>query len=317
MKALIRRKYGAPNLMKIETLKIPELNNNEVLIKVHATTVNRTDCAILMAKPFIMRFFIGFTKPKKIILGTDVAGEIIQIGKAVKSFKVGDKVFGFHDLGFESQAEYMITTEKRLFLIPQNINFKAAAASLEGAYYAFSFFQKITILPNQKILIIGADGGIGSALLQFVKQYTTNILATCNGKNIHLIQSLGAYKVYDYTKEDFRNNVDTFDFIFDTVGKSSYKKCKPFLNKNGSYISSELGGCSQNLFYHILSPLFNKKVIFPIPYSKQITIPFIIKMLEEGKFYPVIDKEYNFEAISKAYNYVIQGKKTGNVIINY
>ncbi len=316
MKASIRRRYGSPDQIKIENIEKPIPKDNEVLIKVHATTVNRTDCANLTAKPFLMRFVLGFFKPRKIIVGTDFAGEIITIGKNVKSFNIGDKVFGFIDIGSKSQAEYIATTVEELFLIPEKIDYKEAAASLEGANYAYTFIHKVNIQSGQKILINGATGGIGSALLQFVRQYDVKITATCNTKNIKLIQSLGADKIYDYTKEDFTDNTDKYDFIFDAVGKSTFGKCKPLLKEKGIYISSELGPYSQNIFYPLLTSGLSKKVIFPIPYSKQKTIPYICNLLEKGKFKPVIDREYSLEDISIAYEYVITGEKTGNVIIN-
>ncbi len=317
MKAAVRRSYGTPKQLNIERIETPIPKANEALIKVYATTVNRTDCANLTAKPFIMRFVLGFFKPRKIILGTDFAGEIVSIGSDVESFSIGDKVFGFNDVGSASQAEYTTLTTENLFLIPQTIDYKQAAASLEGANYAYTFIHKVPIKSGQKILINGATGGIGSALLQFVRQFDVEITATCATKNIELIQSLGADKIYDYTKEDFTAVKDQYDFIFDAVGKSTFGKCKSLLTKNGVYISSELGPYSQNLFYAVSTSIFgSKKVIFPIPYSKQKTIPYIIDMLKKGIFTPVIDREYVLEDISKAYAYVLTGEKTGNVIIN-
>ena len=316
MKAAVRRQYGNPKEIKVEEIENPILQDNDLLIKVHATTVNRTDCANLTAKPFIMRFVIGFLKPKKIILGTDFAGEVLNIGKNIKSFKIGDKVFGFNDIGSQSQANFLTTTEDNLYHIPEKTTYKEAAASLEGAHYAYTFIQKAAIQSGQKILINGSTGGIGSALLQFVRQYDVQITATCNTKNIKLIQSLGADKIYDYTKEDFTNDNDTYDFIFDAVGKSTFGKCKPLLKEKGIYISSELGPYSQNIFYSLLTSSLHKKVIFPIPYSTKKTIPYISNLLEKELFKPVIDREYSLEDISKAYEYVISGEKTGNVIIN-
>ncbi len=316
MKASIRKKYGSPNQIKFVDIKTPIPKDNEVLIRVHATTVNRTDCANLTAKPFIMRFVLGLSKPRKIIIGTDFAGEVISLGENAKSFKIGDKVFGFNDMGSESQAEFITITEDDIFPIPENINYKQAAASLEGAHYAYTFIHKINIQPRQKILINGATGGIGSALLQFVKQYDVQITATCNTKNIELIKSLGADKIYDYTKQDFIDDKDKYDFIFDAVGKSTFGKCKPLLKQKGIYISSELGPYSQNLYYAITSILRNKKVIFPVPYSTQKTIPYIIELLKKDKFKPVIDREYLLANIAQAYEYVLKGEKIGNVIIN-
>jgi len=316
MKASIRKKYCLPNQIKVESIDKPIPNENEVLIKIYATTVNRTDCANLTAKPFIMRFVLGLFKPRKTILGTDFAGELISIGKNVKSFSIGDKVFGFNDTGSESQAEYVTTTVENLFPIPEKIDYKQAAASLEGASYAYSFIHKVNIQSGQNILINGATGGIGSALLQFVRQYDVNITATCNTNNIQLIKSLGADNIYDYTKKDFTKENDKYDFIFDAVGKSTFGKCLSLLKEKGIYISSELGPYSQNIFYPLLTSILSKKVIFPIPYSKQKTIPFICKFLENGKFNPVIDREYALEDISKAYEYVTKGQKIGNVLIN-
>ena len=316
MKASIRKKYCLPNQIKVESIDKPIPNENEVLIKIYATTVNRTDCANLTAKPFIMRFVLGLFKPRKTILGTDFAGKVESTGKNVKSFITGDKVFGFNDTGSESQAEYVTTTVENLFLIPEKIDYKQAAASLEGASYAYSFIHKVNIQSGQNILINGATGGIGSALLQFVRQYDVNITATCNTNNIQLIESLGADNIYDYTKKDFTKENDKYDFIFDAVGKSTFGKCLSLLKEKGVYISSELGPYSQNIFYPLLTSILSKKVIFPIPYSNQKTIPYICNLLEKGKFNPVIDREYALEDISKAYEYVIKGQKIGNVLID-
>ena len=263
-----------------------------------------------------MRFILGLFAPKKIILGTDFAGEVIAIGKNIKSFKVNDKVFGFNDTGAESQAEYITSTEEDIFLIPNNINYKQAAASIEGAHYAYTFIHKVNIQAGQNILINGATGAIGSALLQFMKQYDVKVTVTCNTKNIKLIESLGADKIYDYTKEDFTNDNDKYDFIFDAVGKSTFGKCKSLLKAKGIYISSELGPYSQNIFYPILTSILSKKVIFPIPFNKQKTIPYISNLLEQEKFKPVIDREYSIDDIAKAYDYAISEKKTGNIILN-
>lgn len=319
MKAAVRRNYGPPENIVIEDLEEPVPKDNEILVRVKATTVNRTDCANLRAKPFIMRFVLGFFKPKKIILGTDFAGDIVAIGKDVKSFHIGDRVFGFNDTGVQSQAEYLTLTENgNLFSIPDAIRYKQAAASLEGAHYAYTFVHKVNIQTGQRILINGATGAIGSALLQFVRQYDVHITATCNTRNIELVESLGADKTYDYTREDFTKDTEKYDFVFDAVGKSTYGKCKPLLKREGVYISSELGPYSQNVFFALLTSIAGKKkVIFPIPYPTQETIPYIINLLKTKKFSPVIDREYPLQEISQAYEYVLTGQKTGNVIIAF
>lgn len=316
MKAAVRRSYGSPDKIRVEEIEKPVPADNEVLIRVYATTVNRTDCANLTGRPFIMHLVLGLFRPRKIIIGTDFAGEVIAIGKQTKSFGIGEKVFGFRDTGSESQAEYITATEDNLFAIPKNIAYKQAAASLEGAHYAYTFIHKVQIRPGQEIMINGATGAIGSALLQFARQYDVNITATCNTKNISLLQALGADKIYDYTKDDFTQQDDKYDFIFDAVGKSTFGKCKPLLKEKGIYISSELGPYCQNVFYSLIASMAAKKVRFPVPYTTQKTIPYISDLLENGIFRPVIDREYSMEDISKAYAYVITGQKTGNVLIN-
>ena len=318
MKAAVRKKYGPPSAIKIEELATPTPGEDEILVKVFATTVNRTDCANLTAKPFIMRFVLGFSKPRIPILGTDFAGEVTAIGKNVQTFKISDRVFGFFDTGLSSQAEYLvIKPHGNVLKIPEGLDYKHAVASLEGAHYAYTFIKKSHLQSGQKVLINGSTGAIGSALLQFVKQFDVEISATCNTKNIELIRSLGATKIFDYTKEDFTKSTEKFDFVFDAVGKSTFGKCRPILKKGGVYISSELGPFAQNIFYSLMPKLAgNKKVFFPVPYKPSETLPFIKNHLEAGLFTSVIDREYPLDEISNAYNYVLTGQKTGNVVIN-
>lgn len=318
MKASIRRKYGSADKLKIETIDKPVPKEYEILIKVSATTVNRTDCAVLTGKPFVMRFFTGLFKPNLLIPGTDFAGKIVAIGKNVKSFSVNDNVFGFNDVGLASQAEYMTISEKgNILTIPENTTYKQAAASIEGAHYAYNFTKKIDLKDGQKILINGATGAIGSALLQLINQYDIQITAICNTKNIELIKSLGANKIFDYVKEDFTSYDEKYDFILDAVGKSTFGKCKPLLKNGGIYISSELGPWAQNPFLALKTSLIgDKRVIFPFPSDIKGSMIFIKNLLEKEKFKPVIEKEYLLENISEAYNYVCSGQKTGNVIIN-
>ena len=315
MKAAIRKKYCKPEQIRIENIEIPTPKSDEALVKIHSTTVNRTDCANLTARPLIMRLVLGLFKPKKAILGTDFAGEIVAIGDKLASFEVGDRVLGFTDTGSQSQAEYSVVHHDDLFKIPNNIDYNHAAAALEGAHYAYTFIHKVDIKKGQSVLINGATGGIGSALIQFTRQFDVKITATSNAKNIELVKQLGADKVYDYETEDFTADTDQYDFIFDAVGKSTYGKCKPLLKDKGIYISSELGPNAQNVFYALLAPLMNKKVIFPVPYNKKRSIPYISNLLTAWKFVPVIDREYSLDEISAAYTYVASGVKTGNVVI--
>lgn len=317
MKAIVCTKYGTPEVLSLKNIETPIPKDNEILVKVHATTVNRTDCAILSAKPFIMRFFIGLLKPKKSILGTDFAGRIEAIGKDVKSYNVGDNIFGFDDLVLSSHAEYITIAEHKDFTtIPENITYGHAVSAVEGVHYAYNFINKVDIRSGQKILVNGATGAIGSAMVQLLKEFNVEITAVCNTKNLELVKSLGATHIIDYTKEDFTKMDHKFDFVFDAVGKSSFSKCKPLLKSGGIYMSSELGQMSQNIYYALLTPLFgNKKVVFPFPSRIKASLLFVKTLLEHGKFQAVIDKKFPLEKITDAYRYVQKGEKTGNVVI--
>ena len=324
MKAAIYEKYGSPSVLKIKKVEKPAPKNNEVLIRVYATTVNRTDCAMLRAKPFIMRFFTGLLSPNNPIPGTDFAGKIEAVGNDVVSLKVGERVFGFDDSGLSSHAQYMTLSEDNaLTKMPDNITYEQAAASVEGVHYAYNFINKVDLKSGQKILVNGATGAIGSAAVQLLKYYGGNVTAVCNTQNIELVKSIGANKVVDYMKEDFTKSNEKYNFIFDTVGKSSFTKCKPLLEPGGVYISSELGWMAQNIFLALITPVIGnlpgqqtgKKVIFPIPTDCRRSVLFIKKLIEEGKFKAVIDREYLLEEIAEAYSYVEKGQKTGNVII--
>ena len=317
MKAIVYTKYGPPEVLQLKEVEKPVPKDNEVLIKVHAATVNRTDCGLLRAKPFIVRFFTGIFKPRKHIPGTDFAGEIEDVGKNVTSFKVGDKVYGFDDSGSGSHAEYMtISEDKALATIPGDMRYEQAAASTEGAHYAYNFIKIVNLKSGQKVLVNGATGAIGSAAVQLLNYFGANVTAVCKGKYFELVKSLGANEVIDYTQEDFTKDDQTYSFIFDTVGKSSFAKCKPLLEPGGVYISSELGYMAQNLFLALTTPILgNKKVKFPLPMDSRGSILFIKQLIEEGKFKAVIDREYPLEQIAEAYTYVEKGQKIGNVVI--
>ena len=316
MKAIVYTKYGPPDVLQLKEVEKPTPKDNEVLIRIYATTVNRTDCATIRAIPFFARLFTGMFKPKKQIPGTEFAGKIEEIGKNVKSLKAGDKIFGFDDQGSGSHAQYMTISEDKAITIPKDITYEQAAASTEGAHYAYNFINKVKLKSGQKFLINGASGAIGSAAVQLLKYFGANVDAVCNTKNIELVKSLGAEKVFDYTKEDFTKGDQEYNFIFDTVGKSSFAKCKPLLKPGGVYISSELGYMAQNIFFALITPVIgNKKVIFPLPTDCKRSILLIKKLIEEGKFKAVIDRKYPLEQIVEAYNYVETGQKTGNVVI--
>jgi NADPH:quinone reductase-like Zn-dependent oxidoreductase len=317
MKAIVYREYGPPDVLQLREVPKPVPKDNELLIKVHSSTVNRTDCGFLRAEPFIIRLFTGLFKPKIRTLGTEFAGEIEEIGKNITSFKLGDKVFGFNGVKLGAHAEYMIMAENGpLATMPGTISYNEAAPIAEGAFYALNNIRAAKIQSGQKILINGTTGAIGSAAVQLVKYFGAEVTAVCDTKNIELVRALGANEVIDYTKQDFTKINKTFDVVFDAVGKSSFGKCKPLLRKGGIYISTDLGYMAQNPFLAIITPIFgNKKVLMPIPKMRKEDVIFLKELVENGKYKPVIDRCYNLEQIAEAFKYVETGQKIGNVII--
>lgn len=318
MKAVTRTKYGSPEVLTVKEIPNPVLKNDTVLIRVHATTVNRTDCGILRGKPYLIRAFVGLTGPRHIVPGTDFAGQIEAIGKDVTSFNIGDRVFGLYDEGLRSQAEYMVIREdKALTKIPDGISYEEAAASAEGAHYAHNFIDKVPLNKGDKVLIYGATGAIGTAAVQLLKHFGAYVTAVGNTKNIEMIKSLGADRTVDYLKEDFTHDNEKYHLIFDAVGKSSFPICKHLLLPKGIYISSELGPHAQNLYLPLLTWFKgNKRVIFPLPINCKRSILLMAKLLGQNEFKPVIDRRYPLEKVSEAYEYVMTGQKTGNVILS-
>lgn len=318
MKAATRTIYGLPNVLTVKSVDPPVPKDNEVLIRVHNTTVNRTDCGILTGKPYAIRAFVGLFKPQHHIPGTDFAGQIEAIGKKVTEFNIGDRVFGLYDEGLRSQAELMTLHEdKAIAKIPDGISYAEAAASAEGAHYAYNFISMVNLSPGKKAMVYGATGAIGTAAVQLLKHFGAYVTAVGNTKNMELIKSLGADKTYDYLKEDFTADQERYHFIFDAVGKSSFGQCKKLLLPKGIYISSELGPNAQNLYLPLTTWLKGgKRVVFPIPKSCKRSVLLMKELLEEGKFKPVIEKIYPLEQVSEAYDYVLTGQKTGNVLLS-
>jgi len=319
MKAVVRSSYGPPDVLHIKEMPKPSPNADEVLISVHATTVNRTDCGLLMAHPFIVRFFTGLFKPCSPIPGTDFAGEVVEAGKNVTEFKPGDRVFGFDDSGnLQSQAEFCtVNVKKGIVKIPDHFNYQQAAASAEAAHYAFNFINKVKLQPGDHVMINGATGAIGSAALQFCKSLGATVTATCPTDQVELIKELGADRVIDYCNEDFTQDQKTYEFVFDAVGKSTFGKCKKLLKPKGVYISSELGPGVQNPFLALMTPILRgKKVKFPVPIDVKRSLNFIVEQINNHRFKPVIDRSYSLEDIRSAYTYVASGQKVGNVILD-
>lgn len=316
MNAFSYTKYGPPEVLELSEHPTPVPGDKEILIKIYATTVNRTDDGFLRALPFIARFFTGLLKPKNRILGSEFSGQVESVGKDVSLFKAGDRVFGFSEFG--AHAEYITMDEQgTVAMIPEDMSYKEAAPLTEGAHYALNYIRKANITVGKKVLINGATGAIGSAALQIIKAIGAEVTAVCNTKNIDLIKSLGADEVVDYTKVDFTRTNKKYDVVFDAVGKSSFKQCKPLLKSGGIYTSTEFGPFPQNPILAIFTKLFgSKKVLFPIPVFDKEMIHYLRDLAEAGKFKPIIDRYYSFNQIPEAFDYVNTGQKTGNVVIS-
>jgi NADPH:quinone reductase-like Zn-dependent oxidoreductase len=319
MKAAVHTRYGPPDVVRISDVEKPTVKDHEVLVKVHATTVNRTDCGFRAAKPFIVRFFTGLLRPRVTVLGSEFAGVVEAVGSGVTSFTAGDRVFGFSEGRFGAHAEYLaIPGDGALAAMPANTTFEQAAPSTEGSHYALSYIRAAKIRSGQHLLINGATGAIGSAAVQLVKSLGASVTAVCGAPHVELVRGLGADRVIDNTAEDFTRDEQTYDVVFDAVGKSSFGRCKRLLTPRGIYLSSDLGPLSQNPLLALVTPLFGgRKVMFPIPPKHdQDGVRQFRDPIESGKFTPVIDRRYPLDQIVEAYRYVETGQKIGNVVIS-
>ena len=315
MKAAVRTIYGPPKeVLRIKEIDKPIPKDDEVLIRVYAASANRTDYHVLTGKPNFMRLFTGLSKPGLTITGSDFAGQIEAIGPSVKTFKVGDKVMGFGGVFcIGSHTEYITFPEsKGIVLMPHNITYEQAAACLEGTYYSAAGINYLKPTAGQKALVYGATGAIGSADVQFLKYYGVYVTAVCGGEHSELIRSLGADKIIDYKTQDFTKDEERYDFIFDAVDKTSFLKCKPLLTRKGIFTSS---GGFENLAWALITKFSGKKVLFIAPKDVKSNLAFIKKLIEEGRFRPLIDKIYPLDKIAEAFTYVGTGQKIGNVII--
>jgi len=317
MLAAFRTQYCLPADLQVEPIDKPEPDAAQILVRMMSCTVNRTDCAVLTGKPAIMRLFIGLRRPRRPVTGTDFAGEVVAVGSAVTQFKIGDRVWGFDDEGLSSHAQFMlINADGPIALMPSNIGFVQAAAGLEAAHYARSFLDSVELTEGDRVLVNGATGAIGSALVQFLVARSINVTAVANSPNIKRILALGADRVYDYLKEDFTTDTQRYRVVFDAVGKSTFGACKHLLHRDGVYMSSELGPWMQNPLLALGSVLSTgRKVKFPIPTDVPASLRYAGELQADGKFVPVIDRSYSLNDISAAFTYVAAGEKTGNVML--
>ena len=317
MKAIVHTKYGPPEVAQIMEVDKPVPKENEVLVKIIASTVNRTDSGFRSAEYFISRFWSGLLKPNHTILGCEFSGIVEELGKNVSTFQKGDTVFGYNDKTWGGHGEYLSINENEAIThSPSNISLHETAAITEGAHYALNNIRASKIESGQNVLVYGATGAIGSAAVQLLKHFGTTVTAVCNTKNVALVKSLGADVVIDYQTQDFTQTETKFHFIFDAVGKSSFSQCKPLLTEKGIYISTELGKNAENIFYALFTPISGgKRVLFPIPTINKEDVIFLKELVEKREFKPVIDCYFKLEQIVEAYKYVESGQKTGNVVI--
>lgn len=322
MKAMIYTEYGEPEVLHLKDVEKPTPKNNEICVKVHATSVTTGDCNIrnFVFVPhgftFMSRLVFGFNKPKKQILGLEFAGIVDTVGAEVTRFKPGDEVFGLAGVRMGSYAEYNCLPETvGVTLKPANLSFLDAVSIPNGALTALTFLRKIgKIKSGQKVLINGASGSIGSYAVQLAKYFGAEVTGVCSGKNVELVKSLGADHVIDYTKEDFTKRHKTYDMILDTVGKSPFLKSRPALKSGGVYLSAAAG---IREFWQALWTSFasSEKVKVGMSSESQEDLIFLKQLVEEGHLKPVVDRCYPFEALPEAHRYVDAGHKKGNVVI--
>jgi NADPH:quinone reductase-like Zn-dependent oxidoreductase len=317
VKAAVHTKYGPPEVVQIADVPRPTASGDDILVKVYATTVNRTDCGYRAGRPFIVRLFSGLRKPRATVLGNEFAGRVESVGPTVTLFAVGDRVFGYCEGPFGAHAEYLsLPQDSAIALMPSHMSYEEAAPGTEGAHYALAFIARAKIRDGQRVLVNGATGAIGSAAVQLLKSLGVDVTAVCHTENVALVKRLEADRVIDYAAEDFTASQDRYDVILDAVGKSTFSRCRHLLNDRGIYLSSELGPYSQNLLLAVVTPLLRgRRVVFPLPRENAQIVAHLKELMEKGEFTPVIDRRYRLDEIVAAYRYVESGRKVGNVVI--
>ncbi len=315
MKAVVFDRYGPPDVLRIDDVAKPVPKDDEVLIKVHATTVNRTDCGVRAGKPFMVHFFFGLRRPKLRILGTEVAGEVEAVGGAVREFAVGDQVFGIHPWKFGAHAEFMcIRASEPLAHKPAGVSFELAAATCDGAILALKCLRSAGLKDGQRILVYGASGSIGTAAVQLAKYFGADVTGVCSTKNIDLVKSIGADHVIDRTREDFTNNGQTYDAILDAAGSLPFQRCRASLKRGGFFLATD--GFPNAILAVWTSVFRDKRVLLLIPPRElKQDVEFLEQLVEAGKFRPVVDRCYPLEAVVDATTYVETWHKAGNVVL--
>jgi NADPH:quinone reductase-like Zn-dependent oxidoreductase len=315
VRAVVFDRYGPPEVLRLEEVEKPTPADNEILVRVHATTVTRTDVGLRSAEFLPSRFYTGLLRPKQRILGFELAGEVEAIGASVKEFKIGDRVFGIARSG--AHAEFAVAAEDGpIAHMPDGIGFDMAAAASDGAALALACLRKADELRGRRVLVYGASGAVGTAGVQLAKHFGAHVTAVCSTRHVELVRSLGADAVIDYTTDDFTKNGERYDVVFDAVGKFSFRRARRSLRAGGTFVDTDLGFLLHLPWLMLLTRwVGDKKVTMGITrYSKEDAL-LLRELMEAGKFRPVIDRNYPLEDFLAATRYVESGRKTGNVVL--
>ena len=314
MKAVVHDRYGPAEILRIEDVERPVPREDEVLVRVHATTVTRTDTGLRSAEYPISRFVTGLRRPKQRILGIELAGVVEEVGADVTEFAVGDRVFGVRT---GAHAEYVCVPESgALAHIPAGVSFEQAAAVCDGAALALSCLRKAGPLEGRHVLVYGASGSVGTAAVQLAKHFGAHVTAVCNTQNVELVRSLGADVVVDYQEDDFTKNGKTYDVVFDAVGKQSFRRSRRSLKPSGTFLETDLGFMSHvPLLVLVTRWLGSKRVKLGITRYRKEDVRLLKELIEAGEYRAVVDRTYPFADVIEATRYVETGQKTGNVVL--
>lgn len=315
MRAVVHDRYGPPEVLRLADVERPVPGRDDVLVRVHATTVNRTDCHRRAADPFVWRFVGGLRRPKRRILGSELAGEVVAVGAAVTGFAVGERVFGYNPWSLGAHAEYVcVAGDGFLAPMPAGASFEEAAPVCDGALGVLSSLRAVDLRKGQRILVYGASGSIGTAAVQLARHLGAHVTAVCDTRNVDTVRSLGPDEIIDRLREDFTANGQTYDVIFDAVAMHSFGRSKESLNPDGIYLAVDN---LQNMVLALWTArIGDRKVMFPVPprFSQQDVV-LLKELVEAGRYRAVIDRRYPLESAVEATRYVETKQKTGNVVL--